>query len=80
MSGNEKYNLVRNAIAISLYLNSKKISREAVDNEIKKRFGLKDINVLKNNLIVKKSFLKEYKLMYDKLFAKILLGIKNGSK
>jgi len=40
LSGNEKYNLVRNAIAISLYLNSKKISREAVDNEIKKRFGI----------------------------------------
>lgn len=80
LSGNEKYNLVRNMMAIYLYLESKKISNELVDNEIKRCFDLKNIKELKQNLIDKKDFLKKYKLIYDQTFSKILRGIGSGTK
>jgi len=80
LSGDEKYNLVRNMIAIYLYLDSKKVSNELVDKEIKKYFGLKDIKELKQNLIDKKDFLKKYKLIYYQTFSKILRGIESGAK
>ncbi len=80
LSGNEKYDLVRNLMTISFYLDSRKISKELVDAEIKKNFGLKDINELKKNLVNKKTFLKEYKQIYDKTFTRILRGIKDGAK
>lgn len=80
LTGSEKYNLTRNMVAIYLYLQAKKLTNELVDNEIKKSFGFKEINELKQNLINKDHFLKKYKLIYNKTFAKILKGIENGSK
>jgi len=80
LSGNEKYDLVRNMLAIWLYMNGKKVNKEIVDREIKKSLGLNDINKLKQNMVDKKIFLKKYKLMYDKVFAKILRGIESGAK
>lgn len=80
LNGNEKYNLVRNMMAIHLYLNNMKVSKELVDKEIKKDFGLRDIKELKQNLIDKKDFLKKYKLIYYQTFSKILKGIESGIK
>jgi len=80
LSGKEKYDLVRNMIAIYLHLESKKLSKELVDNEIKRIFDLKDIKELKHNLLNKNDFLKKYKLIYGKTFSKILKEIKSGSK
>ncbi|MBI2110511.1 hypothetical protein HYT51_01905, partial [Candidatus Woesearchaeota archaeon] len=79
LSGNEKYDLVRNMLAIWLYMNDKKINKEIVDREIKTSLGLNDVNELKQNMVDKKIFLKKYKLMYDKTFAKILRGIESGA-
>lgn len=80
LSGDEKYSLIRNVIAIYLYLENNKLSKELVDNKIKKVFNLRDIKELKQNLIDKKDFLKKYKLIYNKTFSKIIKGIENGSK
>jgi len=80
LSGNEKYTLVRNMMAIYLYLEGKKLTKDLVDNEIKEDFHLKDINDLKQNLIDKKKFIAKYKLIYSKTFSKILKGIENDSK
>lgn len=80
LSGSEKYDLIRNMMAVYLYLQGRRLSKELVDNEIKKSFDLGDINELKQNIIEKKSFLKKYKLIYDKTFVKILKGIESGAK
>ena len=80
LSGDEKYDLIRNIIAIYLYLENNKLSKELVDNKIKVAFDLKDIKELKQNLIDKKDFLKKCKLIYNKTFSKILQGIEDGSK
>ena len=80
LGGNEKYDLIRNMIAISLYLDNNKLSKELVDNKIKVTFDLKDIKELKQNLLHKKDFLKEYKRIYHKTFSKIIGGIENASK
>lgn len=79
LSGEEKYDLVRNAVAIYLYLEKKRVSVEAVGKEIKKSFGV-DIQEIKENFLDKKAFLKKYKLICDRMFARILKGIENGSK
>ncbi len=80
LTGNEKYYLIRNMIAIHLYLQNKKISKESVDMEIKHIFTLKDIKEIKQNMLDKNSFLKKYKIIYKKIFNKIMKGIKNGTK
>ena len=75
LTGNQKYDMARNLIAIHLYLNNKKISNEIIDYEIKKLLKENPINI-KQNLINKAIFLKEYKKLYKRLFEKILEGIK----
>lgn len=79
LSGSEKYDLVRNMIAIYLYLKNKKISNKLVDEEIKKGFEI-DVQKIKQNIIDKKKFLKKYKLIYNKTFVKILRGIEHGTE
>ena len=80
LKGDEKYYLIRNSVVISLYLKHKKINKEIVDNEIKKIFGLKNIDEIKENMLDKEKFLKKYKMFHSQVFKKILEGIKNGSK
>jgi hypothetical protein len=77
LTGNQKYDMTRNLIAIFLFLNNKRISNEIIDAIIKKLFKEKSINI-KQNLIDKIRFLKEYKKLYNNLFEKILKGIENG--
>jgi len=80
LDGNEKYYFVRNIIAIYLFIQNKKISKEIVDKKIVKIFNLKGIDDLKKNKLDKVDFLKKYKSFYQQLFNLILKGIKNGSK
>ena len=81
LNGSEKYQLTRNMIAISLFLENKKISKVSVDRKIKELFKT-EIKDIKDNLINKKEFLKEYKKIYKETFEKIMKGVKreNGSK
>lgn len=80
LNGSEKYNAVRNMIAIWLYIKRQKINKEIVDHEIKINFDLENIDKLKQNMVGKKTFLKKYKLIYHKIFLKILRGIENDTK
>jgi len=80
LDGNEKYYLTRNMVAISLYLNQKKIDNEIVEREIIKNFRLKNIKQIKQNMIDKKQFLKKYNVIYKKTFNKIMDNINHGAK
>jgi len=80
LKGDEKYDLVRNMIAILLFLEGKKISRKVVDDKIRNSFFLKEVNEIKQNIINKKKFLKRFKEIYNKTFNKILKGIEEGSE
>jgi len=75
LTGNEKYYFLRNTVAISQFLNNKKITTETIDKEIKKTFNIK-IQDIKNNIIKKNSFLKKYKRFHNSLLNKILKEIK----
>ncbi|MBI5064890.1 hypothetical protein HZA97_01515 [Candidatus Woesearchaeota archaeon] len=80
LSGKEKYYLTRNLISILLFLEKGKISKEQVDNRIKELFNLESVDLLKNNLVEKKEFLKKYDKIYNETFDRIMQNIKNGSK
>ncbi len=80
LDGNEKYYLVRNMIAVFLYLQYRKINNERTDEEIKKQFNLSDIIEIKQNMLNKKTFLTRYKEIYKKTFCQIMKNIKNGPK
>ncbi len=81
LNGNEKYEMLRNVVSISLFLNKNKISKDKVDKEIDKLFGKNAYKEIKENIISdKKRFLRKYKKLYKKLETKILRGIKSGSK
>ena len=71
LNGNEKYYLVRNMIAIYLFMQNRKISQENVDHEIEKIFELK-IDKIKQNMLSKKIFLNKYKSTYNLIFHEIL--------
>lgn len=79
LTGREKYKFVRNLFAIALFLNGKKVSTESVDNEIGRYFGKDAVKNIKENL-VDKSFLMKYKKFYNRVFNKIMAGVRNGSK
>lgn len=78
LTGNQKYNMARNMMAITLFINNKKINNETVDIAIKRTLKEEPINIKQNIIIDKSIFLKEYKKSYNKLFDIILGGIKNG--
>lgn len=79
LTGNEKYKLIRNLIAIYLFINKRKVDKDLIDQEIKKLLNLKVIEI-KQNIIEKNKFLKKYKSLYNKTFEKIMLEMKHGSK
>jgi len=79
LNGDEKYYSLRNMIAISFFLENKKINKNSIEKEIKRIFSL-DINKIKQNLINKQDFIKKYKLIYNGVYKKILSGIKNDTK
>ena len=80
LDGYEKYNLTRNLIAIYLYINGGKITKELIDKKIIKILKIESIDNIKNNILDKKSFLKNYKKIYEKTSAIILSNIKNDTK
>lgn len=76
LTGRQKYDMVRNLISIFLFLNNKKINNETINYTIKKLLKEEPMNI-KQNIINKAVFLNEYKRSYNKIFYKILKGIKN---
>lgn len=79
LTGNQKYDMTRNLVAIHLFLNNRKISNEAINSEIKELLKEEPADI-KQNMINKTVFLTRYKKSYGKLFNKIMEGIRNGSK
>lgn len=80
LNGNEKYYLVRNMVAIGLFMANKKISKDIVDVKIREIFCLKSIGQIKDNTLNKSEFLRQYKSHYARTFGQIMANIKNGTK
>lgn len=78
LNGNEKYDLTRNLVAISLYLEKRKIGKEEVDRKIMEYFNLKDIKEIKQNILNKATFIKKYKLLCNNTFNEIMQRIKEN--
>lgn len=77
LKGHEKYNLIRNMIAIDLFLKGRKITTENINREIRKHFKV-DIKDIKEN-IIDRTIINKYKKKHKKLFNKIMRGLKIGS-
>lgn len=81
LNGNEKYEMVRNAVSIALFTDNKKVNKDNVDEHIDKLFGKEMSKKIKENIVIdKKEFITKYKKFYNDLSIKILNSIKNGSK
>lgn len=80
LTGREKYYLVRNLVAISIFLKSKKVNREEVDKVILKEFSLKNISQIKENILIEKEFLPRYTQIYKQTFNSILKGAAHEAK
>ncbi len=72
LTGNEKHYLTRNMVAISMFVNNKKIDAKIVDKKIKKTFSLNSINLIKNNMLDKNNFLKRYAIFYKETLNHIM--------
>ncbi len=79
LTGNVKYKLTRNMVAILLFLDGKRLSIEAVNSEMEKRFGEDSVRLIKENMMGG-LFLAKYKSLYNKLFDRIMAGVRNDSK
>lgn len=78
LTGKEKYYLLRNAIAIKLFIENKKLSSENLENQIKKELNINVEDIKDNN--IDKSFYKLFKILYVKLQRKIINEAGNESK
>lgn len=72
LTGKEKYKLTRNLMAIKLFLEGKKLSKDLVYKEAEKIFGKDIINKLKENLMEKEAFLKKFRKIYNQTFDKVM--------
>ncbi|MBS3079365.1 hypothetical protein J4218_04540 [Candidatus Pacearchaeota archaeon] len=81
LTGEEKYYYLQNLVSIYLFLKLGRISKEKVEKKIKELFK-SDKKSLKQNLVDKKEFLKNYKELYKETFNLIMGGVKkqDGSK
>ena len=75
LNGNQKYYLIRNLIAIKLFIEGKKLNNKDLENKIKNLFNIK-IREIKENMLNKKDFLRKYKKMYKETQNKIFSFIK----
>jgi len=74
LMGEEKYYYLQNLISIYLFLKSGKITKDSVENEIKKNF--EDKKTIRYGSINKKEFLKKYKKIYNQTFDLVMDKIK----
>jgi len=65
LTGKEKYNLVRNMIAIRLFLSRKKLSRQSVDKEIDQTFGTGTADSLRENMVKKEKFIPLFRKIFN---------------
>jgi len=79
LNGNEKYQFLRNLLAIKLFIENKKVSVESINDEIKKEFKT-DIEDIKGNLLDKKDFLQRFNKLYTQTSNKIMDLAKHDSK
>lgn len=79
LNGNKKYYLIRNAVAIFLYMQNKDVGRKDIDRKIEKLFDV-SIEEIKQNVLNHDEFIKKYKSFHEKTFDMILEKIKEGSK
>lgn len=80
LTGKEKYDLVRNALAIRLFLKEQTLSKEEVDQEMGRLFGKGIVEKLRNNIVEKRTFLKAFKKVYNQIQALIIEKIGEESK
>ncbi|MBU0628054.1 MAG: hypothetical protein KKC75_02605 [Nanoarchaeota archaeon] len=81
LTGKEKYEMVRNAVAIARFIEGKEVSKSKVDENIRLLFGKEMDERLEENMITdKKDFIEKYNKFYKTLSSKILEGVKNDSK
>jgi len=79
LNGNEKYSLVRNMVAIFEFIKGEKLRKEHVDKEIESIFQVK-VFTIRQNVLDKKTFLREFRGVYQKTLDLILEGIRHDSK
>ena len=70
LSGEDKYYLIRNMIAIKLFTENVKLTPEIINKEIEKTFGISAENIKKN--IIEHSVYKKLTKFYKKLQDKII--------
>ena len=78
LNGDEKYYLTLNMISILMFIQDRKLSKEIVEKEIERLFGIK-INDLKGNMI-EESFILKYKEIFNKTFLLVLDNIKGEER
>ena len=80
LTGDEKYEMTRNLVAINQFISKKEVTKDKIDLAINNFFGNKTVQKLKNNLISTKDFLKKYNKVYNNAQNRILKGIKDEPK
>lgn len=80
LTGQEKYKMLRNVIAIKSFIEGRKITNKAVDYAIELIFGKGFISSLRYNILKKEMFIKKYKQLYGKIFSQVMEGIQYGTE
>ncbi len=80
LTGKEKYDLVRNALAIRLFLEEKRLSKEVVDQEMEGLLGKGIVDKLRKNIVEKRTFLKRFRKVYNEIQALFMKKIKEEQK
>lgn len=81
VNGNTKYEMVRNAVSIALFLRKQRVSNGSINREIDMMFGREMSTRIKENIFAdKKGFLGTYSKFIKGLSSQILEGISYGAK
>lgn len=80
LTGKQKYDFIRNLIALKLFIEGERLTYHNLDNEVKKSFSIKKGEILNNMIADRKALIKIYNSIFKSLEKTILKGIEHESK
>ena len=80
LSGKEKYYLIKNMLAIDLFIKKEKISNEILNKQIKEIFKIEAERIKENLIANKQEFIKKCRNFYNNISKQIQKGIKKENE
>ena len=80
ISGKQKYEFIRNLMAIKLFIEGKRLTHHTLDKEIHKELGIQKKELIDNMIPKEKDLIKRYNSIFKRIERLVFKGMEHESK